>query len=66
MHDGTISECAFDWFVDISEVLQPLLSTKIGWHSNFTITVFFAVLASLQMCSAAPHYSRDPRLDQGA
>ena len=46
-----VYECVFDGFVDISEVLQPLTSTKIGWHSVFTIAVFFAVLASLQMPS---------------
>ena len=46
-----VYECVFDGFVDISEVLQPLTSTKIGWHSDFPIAVFFAVLASLQVPS---------------
>ena len=46
-----VYECVFDGFVDISEVLQPLTSTKIGWHSDFPIAVYFAVLASFQMPS---------------
>ena len=39
---------AFEDFADISEVLQPLPSTKMAWRSNFTIVASL----SLPLCLA--------------
>ena len=45
-NEQRVAECAFEGFADISEVLQPLPSTKMAWHSNFTVAIFsfFAAL----------------------
>ena len=34
MHEWRVSKCAFEKFADISEVLQPLPSAKMAWHSK--------------------------------
>ena len=51
--------CAFDKFTDISKVLQPLLSAKLAWCSNFTIIVptLIAFLCGM-VVSAIPHKLR--------
>ena len=42
-----MAKCAFEDFADISEVLQPLPSTKMTWWSNFVIVGSFCLLLCL-------------------
>ena len=37
-HEWSKSKCAFE---NISEILQPLPSGKMAWHSNYTIVAIF-------------------------
>ena len=44
-----VLKCAFEKFADISEVLQPLPSAKMAWHSNFLSLYFRFILLAFTL-----------------